>query len=90
MNLANGVDVETINFADFLLELPKPARLIKVDIKGAEWAVLPSVTDRALHQFEAMFVETHERFDRAILPEAKRLQRLAASLKAPYINLFWA
>jgi hypothetical protein len=36
-----------------------------------------------------MFVETHERFDKSVVPEAISLQRFAASLSAPYINLFW-
>jgi len=89
MNLQSGVEVEVIDFAAFLRRLPKPARLIKIDIEGAEWAVLRAVIDRALDRFEAMFVETHERFDRSVLPEARELQRFAASLSAPYINLFW-
>jgi FkbM family methyltransferase len=89
MNLAGGVDVEAVDFAAFLRSLPRPARLVKVDIEGAEWAVLRSVIERALDRFEAMFVETHERFDWSVLPEAMRLQRFAASPRVPYINLFW-
>jgi hypothetical protein len=42
MHLESGVDVDTIDFALFLQRLPKPARLIKIDIEGAE-AVLRSV-----------------------------------------------
>lgn len=89
MNTEAGIPVPLVDFARFLNELPKPARLVKVDIEGAEWAMLKAVTDRALDRFEAMFVETHERFDLAVLPEAKRLQALAAGLERPYLNLYW-
>lgn len=89
MDVAAGIDVEVVDFARFLNMLPRPARLVKVDIEGAEWAMLKAVTERALDCFEAMFVETHERFDLSILPEARRLQRFAAELERPYINLYW-
>jgi FkbM family methyltransferase len=89
MNLADGVEVPLVDFARFLRELPRPARLVKVDIEGAEWAILRAVLDRALDRFDAMFVETHERFDRSIMPEARRLQRFAAGLERPYLNLYW-
>jgi hypothetical protein len=89
MDLANGVEVDVIDFARFLHDLPHPARLVKVDIEGAEWPLLRAVFERALDRFDAMFVETHERFDRQIMPEARRLQRLAGDLRRPYINLYW-
>jgi FkbM family methyltransferase len=89
MNPEGGIPVEAVDFAGFICRLAQRPRLIKVDIEGAEWAVLRSVIDRALDRFDAMFVETHERFDRSRLPEAIGLQRLAASFTVPYINLFW-
>jgi FkbM family methyltransferase len=89
MNLTDGVEVPTIDFAAFLLRLPSRVRLIKMDIEGAEWAVLRALFDRALDRFDILFVETHERFDPALLAEARRLQRLAASLERPYVNLYW-
>lgn len=89
MNLDEGLPVQLVDFADFLVQLPKPVRLVKVDIEGAEWELLRAVIDRALDRFEAMFVETHERFDLSILPEARRLQQFAANLERPYINLYW-
>jgi FkbM family methyltransferase len=89
MNLVDGIEVETIDFARFLRELPRPARLVKIDIEGAEWGLLRAVIDKALNRFEMMFVETHERFDEAVMSEARRLQRFAAGLDRPYINLYW-
>ncbi len=82
-------EVTLIDFAKFLTTLPKPAALIKVDIEGAEWAMLDAVRARAMDRFDAMFVETHERFDLSILPHAKALQAEFAGRDHPYINLYW-
>jgi FkbM family methyltransferase len=84
-----GADVQLIDFARFLNELPKPAKLIKVDIEGAEWDMLDAVEDRAADRFEAMFVETHERFDLSILPMLKARQAHYAATDRPYVNLYW-
>ena len=84
-----GAEVPLVDFARFLNDLPKPAKLIKVDIEGAEWDVLDAVEERAFDRFDAMFVETHERFDLSILPTLKARQLRYAALDRPYINLYW-
>lgn len=90
MDRENAFDVEVIDFARFLQSLDRPARLVKVDIEGAEWPLLEQVMNGpALDCFEAMFVETHERFDLSVLPLARRLQAQAEKLERPYINLYW-
>lgn len=57
-NVASTVRV--VGFARFLLDLPKPVKLVKLDIEGAEWGVLEALENRAFNRFEYMFVETHE------------------------------
>jgi FkbM family methyltransferase len=81
--------VEMIDFSAFLNDLPRPAALVKVDIEGSEWALLDRVLAEARGRFDAMFVETHERFDRSVLPRLKRMQREFASWDRPYVNLYW-
>lgn len=51
--------------------------------------MIDAVMDRAPDRFEAMFVETHERFDLSILPRARALQDRFAATDAPYVNLYW-
>lgn len=82
-------EVPLVDFARFLNTLPAPAKLVKVDIEGAEWDMIDAVMDRAPDRFEAMFVETHERFDLSILPRARALQDRFAATDAPYVNLYW-
>jgi FkbM family methyltransferase len=81
--------VEMIDFGAFLNDLPRPAALVKVDIEGSEWTLLDRVLAEARDRFDAMFVETHERFDRSVLPRLKRMQRDFASWDRPYVNLYW-
>lgn len=84
-----GAEVPLIDFARFLIDLPRPASLIKVDIAGAEWDMLDAVEARAMDRFKAMFVETHERFDLSILPMLRARQARYAALARPYVNLYW-
>ncbi len=84
-----GAKVPLVDFARFLTDLPRPASLIKVDIEGAEWDMLDAVEARAMDRFEAMFVETHERFDLSILPALKARQARYRAMARPYVNLFW-
>jgi len=70
-----GFDVTVVDFAAFLRDLSKPTRLIKVDIEGAEWAVLRPMIADALDRFEAIVVETDEPLRRRGLREAVQLQR---------------
>lgn len=88
-NFDAACEVELIDFARFLNELPSKARIIKVDIEGAEWDMLRAVEARALDRFDAMFIETHERFDLSILPEVRAMQARFAKMERPYINLYW-
>ena len=71
--------VPVVDFSRFLTELEVKARLIKVDIKGAEWDLLRGIQNKgALDKFDMLFVETHERFDLSILPFVKQQQNWAA------------
>lgn len=84
-----GAEVPLVDFARFLNELPKAASLIKVDIEGAEWDMLDAVEARAMDRFDAMFIETHERFDLSILPALRARQARYAAMDRPYVNLYW-
>lgn len=84
-----GDTVRIIDFAQFLRDLPKPAKLVKLDIEGAEWEVLKAVEERALDRFEYMFVETHEWFLQEYQQVTAEMKARYAVQQKPYINLFW-
>ena len=89
MQAVEGVTVEVVGFADLLAELGHVA-LIKMDIEGAEWGILEAIFDGRLPpDFDALFVETHERLEPARFAQVVAMRRAARALDAPYINLYW-
>ena len=86
----NFVEVEQIDFVDFLRSLCKPVRLLKMDIEGAEVGVLEHMlVTHALDLCEQVFVETHE--DRVPnLAERTERIRQRATLEFPHkLHLDW-
>ena len=84
-----GLTVEVVAFSDLLAGLG-PVRLIKMDIEGAEWAVLDQIfaSPKAL-AFDALFVETHERLEPARYRQVVAMRRAARAMDRPYVNLYW-
>ncbi|MEZ5911247.1 MAG: FkbM family methyltransferase [Paracoccaceae bacterium] len=55
-----GVEVEVIDLVAFIAALDRPVKLMKVDIEGAEYALLNAMIDRGvMDRVERIFVETH-------------------------------
>ena len=70
--------------------LDQTPSLVKMDIEGAELAVLDALQSSDLLSSDtALFVETHERMDPPSLPRIKRLQDWARSDCPAYLNLYW-
>lgn len=88
---ATGVTVPVIGLFGFLQALPARAALIKMDIEGAEWAILDEIArGRGLDRFDHLFVETHERFDPwRLMPRLRRLMAFAERTEHPRIDLYW-
>lgn len=83
------IAVEQVAFRDLLAGLPHIA-LIKMDIEGAERAILADILEGDMPpSFDALFAETHETQAPETLADVRRLRRLAARIDAPYIDLYW-
>lgn len=55
-----GVEVEVIDLVAFILNLGRRIKLLKIDIEGAEYALLNGLIDRgAIDLIDAVYVETH-------------------------------
>jgi len=59
----NFVEVEVVDFVEFINSLNKPVTLLKMDIEGEEVKVLNKLIDAGLAKnIKSILVETHERF----------------------------
>lgn len=87
----NAVMVDVVDIISFIEELDRDIRIIKMDIEGAEWAIMNRLIDHpVLNRIDCIFVETHERIDPArYVPMFEALQDRAEQLTRPYINLYW-
>ena len=86
-----SVDVKCIDFSDFIAGLEKPVTLLKMDIEGAEVAVLNRLLDRGLFdRIGQAVVETHERFSEDLAQATRALaQRIEAAGLKERIRLDW-
>lgn len=56
------VDVEVIDFGQFMEQLDHRVAILKLDIEGMEADILEIILERKLYErFDVAFVETHER-----------------------------
>lgn len=56
------VDAVAVDLADFILNLPTPVDVVKMDIEGFEVEVVPHlITSGAIDRIGVCYVETHER-----------------------------
>jgi len=59
---ANAIRVEQVSLIDFLEGLAQPVALLKIDIEGAEVALIEAMIEKGMAaSVRAAFVETHER-----------------------------
>jgi len=91
MDSASGVMVDVVDIIAFLEGLDRDIRILKMDIEGAEWAIMQRLIDHPLqHRIDCIFVETHERVNPArYVPVFDALQARAEEITRPYINLYW-
>jgi FkbM family methyltransferase len=84
-------DVECIDLADFIRKLPRPVTLLKMDIEGAEIAVLNHLIDTGvIERINLTVVETHERFSPELAQATDALRdRLAESGLDQKVRLDW-
>jgi FkbM family methyltransferase len=86
----DGFEVEVRSFADVLAAIGRPVALVKIDIEGAEYDLLEAVLARpADFPVAAIFVETHERDDPALIARVRKMRRDAEVLMSPSINMYW-
>jgi FkbM family methyltransferase len=91
VNKDTFVEVEALSFVDFLLSLSSPVALVKMDIEGAEVALLDRLLGqpRALAAIGWLFIETHDHKIPELRDGTKRLREQIRQRGLDRINLNW-
>ena len=86
-----AVEVQSINFVDYLCDLNNDIGIIKMDIEGAEVEILEALLDRPdlLLRIDYIFVETHERHYPEHVVQVEALVDRTSRMTRPHFNLSW-
>ena len=86
----NFTVVEGVSLAQFIRELGKPVRILKMDVEGAEVDVLNQLLDEGLHtEIRYAFVEVHDRKVRELVEPTRLLRERLQRLGATHFRLDW-
>jgi FkbM family methyltransferase len=86
----NAITVEGIRLTRFIKELGRPVKLLKMDVEGAEVALLNQLLDEDLQsRIGCAFVEVHERRIPSLVEPTRRLRERLESLGATNFRLDW-
>lgn len=88
---SKGVEVEVIDLIRFIEDLGRPVKLLKIDVEGAEYAILHALLDRGvIDRVEKVFVETHAHAIPSLREsDALLRQRIADAGLGGKIDLNW-
>ena len=90
VNRETFVEVEIVDLADFILNLGRPVRVLKMDVEGVECRILKRLILLGLaERIEHIFVETHEQKIPQLRPEVEELRDLIAARGLKNIDLNW-
>ncbi|GAB4165242.1 MAG: hypothetical protein Fur0032_01870 [Terrimicrobiaceae bacterium] len=85
-----SVEVEAVDLADFITGLGTRVRILKMDIEGAEFAVLERLmATQTLDLCDHVFVETHDDKIPALRDIGIRVRSALRSYGARHVNLDW-
>ncbi|MEO1024889.1 MAG: FkbM family methyltransferase [Pseudomonadota bacterium] len=84
-------DVREIDFLRFLREIDEDIGVLKIDIEGAEVALLEALfaEPRLFRRVRYVFAETHENKIPGQSEQVSRLKARARYTRRPVVNLFW-
>lgn len=91
VNADTYVEVEVVDFIEFLVSLNSPVALVKMDIEGAEVALLDRLLEQpqALAAIGRLFVETHDHKIPQLREGTDRLREKIRHRGLDQINLDW-
>lgn len=86
----NFEKIKVIDLAEFILKLNKKISILKLDVEGAEYAILKKLINKNIHErIDKIIVETHEDRIPEIQKDAFIVQKMIQSKKIKNIFLDW-
>ncbi len=85
------IEVRSIDFVSYLIDLDEDIGVIKMDIEGAEVDILEALLDtpKILSRIDYIFAETHERHMHDLTDRVNALATRTLHMTQPYFNLDW-
>ena len=90
INKTNHHKVETLDFIEFIKNIGKKVRLIKIDIEGAGVKSINEMIDSGIYRnIDQKFVETHDDLISDLVDATNELRRRIKKEEITNINLNW-
>lgn len=85
-----SIEIEQLGVVEFLRDLDRPVRIMKIDVEGAEVPILEAIISNGLmDRIDRIFAETHEKKIPQLAERTERLRREARARWPDRINLDW-
>ncbi|MBW3565563.1 MAG: FkbM family methyltransferase [Acidobacteria bacterium] len=85
-----SIDVEGISLSRFIVDLDRQVRLLKMDVEGAEVAILNDLLDHELqHRIDEAYVEVHDRKVDDLAESTRELKKRLSELGVAHFRLDW-
>jgi len=86
----NAVEIELVDIAEVVSAAKGQVRLLKLDVEGAEFAILNRLIDTGLiHRIDQVFCETHEGKIPSLREAARELHQRLDREGIRHVNLDW-
>jgi FkbM family methyltransferase len=83
-------EIELVRLSEFINQLEKPVRLLKLDVEGVEFEILDDLIDTGvIHKIDHVFCETHEMRIPELWAKLKNMKRRLSEENITHVHLDW-
>lgn len=90
LDINRFIEVDTVDLAHFIAQLPERVKLLKIDVEGLESRLVNHLIDRnVIDRIDHVFCETHEYKVPGLAADCRRLRRRLRKHGIRHVNLDW-